>query len=171
METFSKKKTIQNRIKLTVILLLFFLPILLPKISVISEDKNQNSHLEAKSYAAYDFHSIIEISSNAELISFPDKTGSGTFQDPYLITNLEINGGGTESGISISNTNLPLIISYCKITNAGPEGYHAGIKLDNAANISINSCNISNNLKNGILAENSQNLSIQDNTINLNAYM
>ncbi|MEX2729602.1 MAG: hypothetical protein Q6353_020255 [Candidatus Sigynarchaeum springense] len=58
-------------------------------------------------------HVPISIKSDAQLDAFPDKTGSGTPQDPYVIRDLVIDGGGTESCLSISNTRHPLRIINC----------------------------------------------------------
>ena len=56
-------------------------------------------------------------------------TGSGTESDPYVIENLEIDGGGSGSCILIENSNEYFKIENCYFNNTGDEYYDAGIKL------------------------------------------
>lgn len=60
--------------------------------------------------------------------------GSGTESDPYIIENLEINGGGIGSCILIENSNDYFKIENCYVHNTGNEYYDAGIKLINVDN-------------------------------------
>jgi parallel beta-helix repeat protein len=54
-------------------------------------------------------------------------TGSGTYLDPYVIKNLVINGGGTESCIFIENSQVYFTIKNCRLNNAyGDAGPHGG---------------------------------------------
>ncbi len=78
-------------------------------------------------------------------------TGSGTFLDPYIIDNLEINGGGTDNGILIENSNDYFIIKNCKVYNAGTGLTIAGIKLRNTNNGTLTKNDCSNNGRYGIL--------------------
>jgi len=56
-------------------------------------------------------------------------TGSGTESDPYIIENLEIDGGGSGSCILIENSDVYFKIENCYLNNTGDEYYDAGIKL------------------------------------------
>src|SRR5271157_1266998 len=76
----------------------------------------------------------ITIASDSDWVSGPSKAwinGSGTWANPYCISNLTINGGGTAPYcISISHTRKPFIVANCTILN----GKFAGIYLANATN-------------------------------------
>lgn len=56
-------------------------------------------------------------------------TGSGTESDPYIIENLEIDGGGLGCCILIENSDVYFKIENCYLNNTGDEYYDAGIKL------------------------------------------
>ena len=91
-------------------------------------------------------------------------SGSGTLMDPYIISNLEISGFGTEKyGIDIRNSNAYFIIQDCTIYNAD-EG---GIYLDNVNNSLIINNDCSNNA-NGLYIEYSNYITIFGNNVNEN---
>lgn len=81
-------------------------------------------------------------------------SGSGSYSDPYIITYykiwpLIIDGQGTQSCISISNSTDYFVIEDAIFTNSGnPE---AGISLYNTSNGKIYDTNCSNNLGTGIM--------------------
>lgn len=56
-------------------------------------------------------------------------TGDGTNSNPYLIENLEIDGGGVGSCILVENSSEYFRIENCTLTNCGSDTYDAGIKL------------------------------------------
>ena len=62
-------------------------------------------------------HAPITIDGNAQLDAFPDKTGNGTPELPYIIQDLVIDAGLASSPISISHTNKSLVISNCTLTH------------------------------------------------------
>jgi len=117
-------------------------------------------------------------------------SGSGTKTDPFIISDLTINGQNSSSCIEIRNSNVYFIIENCTTYNGGYSNFEAGIKLqlvnngllrDNAAsynnnygiylsdcgNISITSANTVNNNKfGGIYLSNSNNNTISGNSVN-----
>ena len=76
-----------------------------------------NEFLTDSEITASVVHIPFKISNNSELVSFPDKTGSGTENDPYIIENLEITNNGATAAIGLSNINMHLIIRNCTIVN------------------------------------------------------
>ena len=60
---------------------------------------------------SYDLVSPIVITNNSELADAAD-SGFGTWAEPFIIENKEINTVG-EYSLQISNTNVPLIIRNC----------------------------------------------------------
>ena len=58
-------------------------------------------------------------------------TGEGTASDPYVIKDLEIDGGGTGSCILIENSNVFFRIENCTVYNSGPSYFDGGIELFN----------------------------------------
>ena len=89
-------------------------------------------------------HEPINITGNSELINFPDKEGSGTAEDPYVIKNLIISDYDTENSILIRNTDLFLEIKNCTVKNL-IEFLDKGLFIDNSTNIKIDNFNSSNN--------------------------
>lgn len=64
-------------------------------------------------------------------------TGQGTWVNPYMISNLEIDAYNSSSCIFIENSDVPFIIQNCTVYNAskGSGAYlDAGIKLLNTMN-------------------------------------
>ncbi|MHA1996562.1 MAG: NosD domain-containing protein, partial [Promethearchaeota archaeon] len=90
-------------------------------------------------------HVPIFIDGNAELSAFPDKSGSGTLIDPYVIRDLVISARGGKHCMKISNTNLPLTLINCTIS-AALEGTDAqGILITSSTNITITNCTVKYN--------------------------
>ena len=54
-------------------------------------------------------------------------TDSSTYSDPYIIEDLEIDGGGSGSCIFIENSNIPFRIENCTIYNSGRNSGDSGI--------------------------------------------
>ena len=91
-------------------------------------------------------------------------SGSGSWNDPYLIENVTIDATAG-NGITIINSQLVyFVLRNCTIYNAGTSGTNAGIALSNTNNGTIDSCELYNNV-NGIYALNSENNTIINNTI------
>ncbi|MFX1258780.1 MAG: NosD domain-containing protein, partial [Promethearchaeota archaeon] len=97
-------------------------------------------------------------------------SGSGTWNDPYIIENLDINGFNSGSCITIENSNVPFIIRNCKVYNSGSENSDAGIKLNNVNYSRIINNDCLNNNKNGIILEDCFWVNISGNTANENYY-
>jgi len=102
-------------------------------------------------------------------------TGSGSYSEPYIIKNLEIDAGIVGTGIDILNSNVFFIIQNTTVynTKSGSIGtdpfYHAGIRFYNVSNAQILNNNISNNRFSGIrLYYNCDNNTIKGNMANDN---
>ncbi len=92
--------------------------------------------------------------------------GSGTINDPYVISNVIINlGGGAGNCIEIINSNAYFIIQNSILTNtSGAAAYYAGINLDNVNNGKI----VNNSIKHvssGVYFWRSDNITIYNNQI------
>ncbi|MHA1342239.1 MAG: right-handed parallel beta-helix repeat-containing protein [Promethearchaeota archaeon] len=94
---------------------------------------------------------IIDIDGNAELDAFSLKSGSGTAEDPYIIQNFIINGGQSNSCISIKNTDRYLILQNMQIYNSS-DAPDACLYLYNVSHISVVNCKVNNTNLNGVLA-------------------
>jgi len=95
--------------------------------------------------------------------------GSGTWNDPYIISDVIIDGQGTDNCIEIQNSNVPFIIRNSTLYNASPLDYKAAIHLDHVNNSLILENNCSNNGHIGIiLYENCNNNIIKGNIMHEN---
>lgn len=92
-------------------------------------------------------------------------TGNGTWNDPYIIEDLELNGQQAQGGFYISNSIVPFIIRNCTVHNST----ETGINLLNVENGLLDSNNCSNN-KEGILLVNSNFTIIKSNELSENYY-
>ncbi len=95
-------------------------------------------------------------------------TGLGTYSDPYVIEDLEIDGGGSGSCIWIENSDVYFKIENCTVYNSGSVYYDAGFRLLWVSNgrLTNNNCSFNNN---GISLYGSNN-NISGNTANYNDY-
>lgn len=93
-------------------------------------------------------------------------TGNGTWSDPYIIKDIELNGQQAQGGFYISNSIVPFIIRNCTVLNST----ETGINLLNVENGLLDNNNCSNN-KEGILLVNSNFTTIKSNELNENYYM
>ncbi len=85
-------------------------------------------------------------------------TGSGTWADPYIIKDIDINGNGVNDSIVIRNSNAFFKIKNCTIHG----GRFFGLKLSNVSNSVIFNLSVYNNVEVGVYLENSNNHTIQD---------
>jgi len=92
--------------------------------------------------------------------------GSGSYDDPYIIKDLEINAGGSGSCILIENTDEYFIIANCLCYFSG--NANAGITLNNVHNGTLINNDCSDNISYGIKLVNSENNTISGNTANSN---
>ena len=117
-------------------------------------------------------------------------TGSGTWIDPYIIDNVTIDGGYSDSGILIKNSNVYFIIRNVTVYHSGAGSQEAGIVLNSVSNGILTNNNfsdnyngvyivygnnntlseniVSNNIKNGIYLDSSNNNTVSGNTANIN---
>jgi len=95
-------------------------------------------------------------------------TGNGTYSEPYVIEDLIINSGNSESCILIENSDVYFKIENCTLYNSGPGLYNAGIKLNNVLNGQLinNDCSTNNGV--GIGLYQCQNITIVGNIVNNN---
>ncbi|MFX0102975.1 MAG: NosD domain-containing protein [Candidatus Hodarchaeota archaeon] len=114
-------------------------------------------------------HPVISITSEADLLAFPNKTGNGTISNPYIIENLEIDALGTGSPILISDTFSHLVIRNCTLNNSGTNMQDAGIRLYNCTNLNITNCTIYDN-ENGLYLRETINCNYSSNNIRNNFY-
>jgi parallel beta-helix repeat protein len=84
----------------------------------IVTSNNKNDGNNASRIIVSSNHAPIFINGEAGLAAFPDKTGSGTPNDPYIIENMIINiDNGSHSAIYLWNTISPIIIRNCTAAN------------------------------------------------------
>ena len=95
-------------------------------------------------------------------------SGSGLWNDPYIIEKIKVNGYASSSCIEIRNSEEYFIIRNGMFHNSGGGNYDAGIKLDHVINGKLIGNNCSNNNGNGILLEACQNIIIEEDTVNNN---
>ena len=136
----------------------------------------------------YTSHAPIEISSDADFAT-QGWPGSGTESDPWVIENLEINGG---RGIVIHNTDDYFIVRNCYVHNSTLHGISLSVAYNGIIENNIASYNeydgfvisysnglnrISNNTfslnkRNGIMVSGSSNCTITNNNVsnNMNSY-
>ncbi len=133
----------------------------------------------------YTSHDVIRINSNADFTSQNGVVGgSGTKDDPYIISGWDIDAHGDWSGIGISQTTAYFVIKDCYIHNAseGISFYNAengtvknvtvsftgdGIYLESQKDILINNT-ITNNSYSGIVLNSSKSIDIVGNNITNN---
>jgi len=95
-------------------------------------------------------------------------TGSGTYNDPYVIQNLVIDATGIGIAILIENSDDYFRIENCTVFNSGLHEENAGIYLYNTDNGQLINNNCSNNLCLGIYLKYSDNNTISGNIVNNN---
>ncbi len=92
-------------------------------------------------------------------------SGSGSFADPYVIEDLEIDAQGTGSCISITNSRVYFSIENCVVSDAGTALTDAGIYLFNVTNGNIVENDCSNNGYAGIFVDDSNYNTLSGNNI------
>lgn len=100
-------------------------------------------------------------------------SGSGTWDDPYVIKNITVTSSIEGSGILIENSQSDyFVIRNCTIDSSESGETNAGIRLDFTSNGVIKNCTLSNNDGTGIyITGSSTNNTILSNHINNNAYV
>ena len=95
--------------------------------------------------------------------------GNGTWDDPYIIENVTINGLNSSSCIEVRNSNAYFVIRNCTIFNSSDGEYDAGIKLNNTNNGQLINNNCSFNNRHGIHLLYSNYTLILENSLNINS--
>jgi parallel beta-helix repeat protein len=98
-------------------------------------------------------------------------SGNGSWNNPYIIENVTINGQGSGSCIEIKNSDEYFIIRNCTLYGSGsvPDD-DGGIKLFTVSNGNITDNNCSLNNGNGIFLYNSNKIRVSENIVNENTY-
>ncbi|MFW9941553.1 MAG: NosD domain-containing protein [Candidatus Thorarchaeota archaeon] len=96
--------------------------------------------------------------------------GDGSSSNPYIIENIEIDGGGVGNCFEIISSDVYFVIRNCNFYNSGTEGYNAGLRLSYASNGVITDSIFSNNGYNGIYMSDCANNTISGNKMNKNTY-
>ena len=112
----------------------------------------------------------IQIIYNSGWVNFKNAgncTGSGTYSDPYVIEDLEIDGGGSGNCIWIENSTVHFKIENCTVSNSGTGYPEAGIRLSYVNNSQLIDNDCSSNYH-GIRLYNSNNNTVSRNTANNN---
>jgi len=92
-------------------------------------------------------------------------SGSGTWNDPYVIENVSIDGGGSGNCMSIYNSRAYFRIENCTILNSGSIFGDSGIFLKNVTNGLLFDNNIGPNNEDGISIDFCDNMTIIENHI------
>ena len=134
---------------------------------------------EHRDYRNLDYQSLksTEISGKIQIVGNPgwaafkaagNCTGDGTISEPYVIEDLVIDGGGLGSCIHILDSDVYFRIENCTVYNSGTEVVDAGILLVGVRNSQLINNNCSDNY-NGIRLSYSNNNNISGNTANDNS--
>lgn len=111
----------------------------------------------------------IYLDGNNEVNNFPNKSGNGSSDNPYIIENLNIDANSSGSCIYLKNISLFLIIRNSCFTNGGTGWDDGGIRIENCSNIIISSCSIRDN-NFGIHIYGSKNITIMHNIVVNNSF-
>jgi len=112
----------------------------------------------------------IHIINNSGWVDFRNAgncTGSGTYSDPYVIEDLEIDGGSSGNCILIENSNVYFKIENCSVYNSD-WGSDAGIRLSNVNNSQLIGNDCSSNYLGIDLSYSVYNNTITGNIVNNN---
>ena len=93
--------------------------------------------------------------------------GTGTEQDPYLITGLNIDGAGADYGLVIENIHAYLEINNCDVSNVIVPQAQGGIVIRGCSNVTVRYCNIHDNSL-GIRLSACHNVRVLDNRVSGN---
>jgi len=161
----------KSKIKILIILGILFalLPMITVNLSFITGNSNKSSeHSDKINLKISAVSEKIHIDNNwTAAKSVGICTGSGTYSDPYIIEDLEIDGGGTGSCISIVDSDVYFKIQNCTLFNSGANMPNSGITLINVNNSQLINNNCSSNWS-GIFLYSSDNNTVVGNTANNN---
>ncbi|MFW9946616.1 MAG: nitrous oxide reductase family maturation protein NosD [Candidatus Odinarchaeota archaeon] len=135
----------------------------------INSGKNDNNDLDTINLKISKISEKIHIINNSGWVDFRNAgncTGQGIYSDPYVIKNLEIDGGGSGSCIVIQNSDVYFKIENCTIYNSGDHP-NAGIKITDVENAQLVANNCSSTYY-GIYLWRSNDNTVSGNTVNNN---
>ncbi len=143
----------------TLIIILILLSVLVaPLIGGGTLDSLNYDNLESERDSTYNIH----ITSDEELKNY-GLPGNGSEENPYLLVNRTIDGGGGNYSIYLENLELHFVIKDCKIYNSTN-----GIHIESSENITIEGSKIYDNDKGIYLGEGANNNTITNNNISNN---
>jgi len=161
-------KTVKHSNKISFLLILFLVPLaialLQTPLDVINEYEEDIKEKIPKT-SGFWVENFIHINRNWSITTSKVWcSGSGTYEDPYIIENVIINRGGYGNGILIENSSVYFIIKNCTVYNSGtiPDN-GAGILFENVTNGKITLSNINNNYDGIFLKESLNNTIISNN--------
>ena len=162
--------------KIRVVILVFFMLILLFNSFKFSTNSftSKNQYLALKSSNYWTFSDRIYINNNWSVSKamYEFISGSGTFNDPYVLENVTFkNIDNVNNIITIENSSDYFIIRNCKIDNSGTSINNKNILISNATKGLIENNTISSNMGTGISLIHSNNISVIENTLLNNSYI
>ena len=141
-------------------------PVITTNLSFTTGNTNKNSEysddisLDNKNLKISAISGKIHIINNSGWVAFKNAgncTGEGTYSEPYVIEDLEIDGGGSGSCILIENST-----AYFRIENCSVSDSHEGIMLSNVSNSQLID-NYCSSIRRGIYLRNSNNNNLSGN--------
>jgi len=94
--------------------------------------------------------------------------GSGTWNDPYIIEFILIDGQNSGSNLIIRNSNAIFILRHSVLHNSGGGAYDAGLKLEHVSNAILINLDCSHNNGNGVYLYYCKNITIKESIIKHN---
>ena len=132
-KTMTKKfKNVKIRMILPVFLFIAMISISTPPIQEYSADND----LTIAPTAQYTSSAPIKIESVSDFASFP---GSGTINNPYIISGYEIMSNSSSSALTFVSVSEYVVVSNCKFITNGTTG-HAAIYMHNSSLITVVNC-------------------------------
>ncbi|MFX0164496.1 MAG: nitrous oxide reductase family maturation protein NosD [Candidatus Hodarchaeota archaeon] len=137
------KSNLKSKILILIILgiLFAFSPIFINNLRFTAGDRNITSNciddFDHNNLQISPTSGKIYINGNSGWLDFSNAgncTGTGTYDDPYVIEDLIIDAEEKGDCIYIGNSNVHFVIRNCTLTNAGPNSVNGGVKLENCEN-------------------------------------
>ncbi|MDX1797494.1 MAG: right-handed parallel beta-helix repeat-containing protein, partial [Candidatus Lokiarchaeia archaeon] len=164
----SKRKT-KTIILLILGFLIVFLPFFTTHFNFKSTECSDLVYLDNEDLKSSKVSGKILIVNNSGWVDFRNAgncTGNGTYSEPYVIEDLEIDGGSSGSCIQINNSNVYFRIENCTVFNSGH--YGSGIYLSHVNNSILIDNNCLYNYGYGIYLDDCYNNSVSGNIANHN---
>ncbi|MFX1314478.1 MAG: nitrous oxide reductase family maturation protein NosD, partial [Promethearchaeota archaeon] len=168
----NRKKSIKSIVLIGLFLFLSLTPITQQLIAKgVKNEKVHDNTIPHQSDMEYD-SSFIHVDNNwtETVAEYECCSGSGTWNDPFIIENVEIFTNSSIAGIFINNSqNVFFKIENCIISNNSTKAFSAGIRLENTNNGKITSISSYQN-KVGIMFIYTHNTSIEESDVYSNNY-